>query len=332
MSELGINPEIGVRATPSCTKNNASLGDLLEEYNRVNQLERGNRSKETLAKRLKATRFLLRFDPNLRVDLVTRAVVLQLREWACARYKPSSVRGYFVELKALYDYALRIKLVEENPFKGITITIPHKLPVRIKISEQYRLFRFLYQTNKGLFYQALFQRLTGLRVSDACKLRWEQFDPETRLLTYHNSKGKREEEYPLSNAVLQLFELMGGCRSKGTMFEFKHGKTVADYISKGCEFAGITHFASHQLKRDYASEVGKHKPDPRTYDALLHHEPVANPVGRRHYDGQQHDLMFECLNAAQQHWIAFLNEVLDLPQLEQKHAYSSPRVKRQASS
>lgn len=174
----------------------------------------------------------------------------------------------------------------------------------------------------------MFQRFTGIRVSDVAKLRWDQFDPDTRLLRYINSKKNREEDFPLSDATLHLFEMMFPRRDDGMIFDFRHGKTVADYISKACEFSGVPHFASHQLKRDYASEIGRHKPDTRTYDALLHHEPTANVVGRKHYDGEQYELMLECMNAAQAHWITFLNDVVDLPQLEEKYAYSNPRVKR----
>lgn len=328
MAQLGMRQQDDRNLSPAEPTPIINLHELLTEYNKVNQLERGERSKETLAKRAKAVNFVLKFNSNLSVVQLTRTHVLKLREWASDKYKPASVRGYFVELKALYDYAIRVKLIGENPFKGITVKVPHKLPVRTKIRDQYLLFRFLFQTNKELFAQALFQRLTGLRVSDVCKLRWEQFDEDTRLLRFYNSKGRREEEYPLSDSVLRLFEIMGGVKSEGRMFAYQHGKTVADYISKGCEFAGINHFASHQLKRDYASEVGRHKPDIRTYDALLHHEPTTNVVGRKHYDGEQYELMLECLNAAQAHWITFLNEVLDLPQLEEKYAYSNPRVKR----
>jgi integrase len=329
MKELGIAGQAPKQESNASSKDDMSLHDLLKEYNEINQLERGVRSKETLAKRAKAVNYILKFDPGLTVQCVNRERVLQLRSWSePPRYKPVSVRGYFVELKALFDYALRIKLISENPFERITIQVPRRLPVKIKIADQYKLFRFIYQTNKSLFFQAMFQRLTGIRVSDVAKLEWEQFDPESRLLKYINSKKNSEEEYPLSDAVITLFDMMGSRKSEGRMFAYKDGKTTADYLSKACEFVGIQHFASHQLKRDYAAEVGKHKPDVRTYDALLHHEPTTNVVGRKHYDGEQYELMLECLNAAQAHWITFLNEVLDLPQLEEKYAYSNPRVKR----
>ncbi len=129
MVDLGIPQRGGILGESLHMNNIVGLRDLLDEYNRINQLERGNRSRETLAKRSKAVNFLLKFDSSLTVPQVTRAHVLKLREWSSEKYKPSSVRRYFVELKALYDYAKRIKLATENPFEGITIRIPHKLPV-----------------------------------------------------------------------------------------------------------------------------------------------------------------------------------------------------------
>lgn len=328
LQELGLGGQGKSNLETKSRLDDRQLHDLLKEYNEVNQLERGIRKKETLSKRAKAVNYLLKFDPSLTVQSVTRERVLQLRSWSEPHYAPSSIRGYFVELRALFNYAVWIKLVAQNPFERITIRQPRKIPVRIRINDQYKLFRFIYQTNRPLFYQAMFQRFTGLRVSDVAKLSWDMFDPETRLLKYHNSKRGEEEEYPLSDAVLKVFEMMGSQAATGRMFGFSHGKTVADYISKACEFSGVRHFASHQLKRDYASEIGKQKPNARIYDDLLHHEPTVNVVGRKHYDGEQYELMLQCLNAAQAHWITFLNEVLDLPQLEEKYAYSNPRVKR----
>lgn len=307
-----------------------TLEDLLSEYNRVSQLERGSRSKETILKRHKAIRFLLRLMPDARPTTLTRTNVLAVRDEASKKYSPSSLRGYFVELKSLFRYAVREDYVQKNPFDGITIPLTPKQPRETTREDQYLLFAFLYRARRPLFYQALFERLTGIRVGDVSRLEWSNLSVDGTVLNYYNSKGKRWETYPLSEAARLLLRGINKCPTDKYIFSYRSAKTVSDYLVKGCKFTGITPFASHQLKRDYAAELADHEPDDRTYDALLHHLPSHNLIGVQHYSGKRKGLMLATLNAAQEHWTGFLSTLDQLPPLDKSYVFAKPKRKKAA--
>jgi integrase len=303
---------------------------LLEEFNAVNAEERDReRAGATILHRETALKFFksaLKGKPWYQIN---RQWVLDLRKSSKANYAPSSIRGYFVVLKMLMTYAVREGYIPVNPFEGISVIVPKKSPNKVSNSEERTLFTFLYHKNRALFYQALFQRLTGLRASDVCKLKKKDMQKDGTL-TYFNSKAHRIETVPLSAATRQLLRSMPANESEW-LFEFRHIRTMVYYMQRASEFAGVQHIHTHQLKRSYMQELAKAKPDARTFDLLAHHAPTVNQVAVNYYAGKDLDLMREALEAAQAEWIGFLKELPTTKGDEKEYRFSNGKGKSRES-
>lgn len=327
--------EIGVQHRPTEQTKAAKVlrtwDDLLSEFNRVNELESDKKSKRTIEQRDLAIRFFRYYYPTTLPQQVTREIALQLREKASKpdrrgkSYAPKSLKNYFQVLRTLYRYGIREGYFSKNPFADITIKTLAKDPNVVDLDIEYQLFEFTWRANRELFFQTMFQRLTGFRVSEVCNFLGEYLNQKDRSIDYHNPKGGRIEKYPISKAVAALLELMGDIPVKGYVFAFRNRKTVGYYIGRACEYAGIEKVSTHQFKRSYAQEIDPVCPSERVFDMLMHHVPRTNIIAVRHYSGRNIDQMRTVLDEAQSHWIAFFKKLKRLPDNKKEYTFSNPK-------
>jgi hypothetical protein len=207
---------------------------------------------------------------------------------------------------ALFTYAVREKYIRDNPFKGILIEVTPKEPKRISFADEKTVFSYIYVSDRDLFYQLVFLRLTGVRATDACLLPSEPMI-DGSVMTLYNNKGKRYDIIPVTNALRIVLDRT--TRHGAYMFKYRHKSTLYHYLQNACNECGVAPFGIHQLKKNYAHDVALCEPDERTYDALLHHSPSTNKTGVKHYSGKIHRLMLETLQKAHSKWTEFLREL-----------------------
>lgn len=292
---------------PNKKKEPIGLRELLAEYNRINELDREKRlSPFSLSHRRNALDFLFKFKPNASLANLKREDILELRTWSKTLYAQESRRGYFLELRLLFKFALEQKHLTENPFANITVRVDKKDPKRIDLHDQQRVFEWLYRNERNAYFQLMFQRLTFVRISDTCRIEPGKIDLENLRFSYQNNKADREEPWPIAPALMLLLkQLPKESWSKKYLFHYLEKSKPSHILGDANEALEISGVTSHQLKRSGLQEVSRTNPTQRTFDALAHHAPTVNRLAVEHYVGNDLELMREHLTLAQQPWLEF---------------------------
>jgi integrase len=108
--------------------------------------------------------------------------------------KPVSVHYFFRPLKTFFGWCIETGLIPESPVKGITIRIPRTLPRVPEDDDVRRLLQACRQTFEGRRNRALVALLadSGLRISEALRLRIEDMNFSTRTLEIRRGKGGKD--------------------------------------------------------------------------------------------------------------------------------------------
>jgi len=294
---------------PSLPK--TSLDDILEQLNNEVEAENGKLSESYLKSRRGTIKKILQFDPNTTIETITKEWIGKFRRQLEEEgNKPSTIHTHFRNVKALFNFALEKKYITENPARKVRVKLKKGKVVHTPIADEMKLFRYLYHNDIDLFRQLLFQRLIGLRVSDVVRYEVKDIRWADGELDIYNVKMKRwEEPYPITEAVRILLSTLPTTYEP---FAFKSRSTdaVRNVLKDSCEAVGITPFATHQLKRNFAREMGAIPSLDHIYNALLHHSANGETeLGATRYDGRQVQLMRETLDKAQAHWIEFLKSL-----------------------
>jgi len=108
--------------------------------------------------------------------------------------KPVSVHHHFRALKTFFRWCLEAGLLSENPVRGITMKIPQTLPRVPEDDHVRRLIQVCPPTFVGRRNRALIALLadSGLRISEALRLRIEDVSFSTRTLVVRGGKGGKD--------------------------------------------------------------------------------------------------------------------------------------------
>ena len=108
--------------------------------------------------------------------------------------KPVSVHHHFRPLKTFFRWCVEADLLAGNPTRGITIRIPRTLPRVPEDDDVRRLLQICSQTFEGRRNRALIALLadSGLRISEALRLRIESVNFSTRTLDVRGGKGGKD--------------------------------------------------------------------------------------------------------------------------------------------
>jgi site-specific recombinase XerD len=108
--------------------------------------------------------------------------------------KPVSVHHHFRALKTFFRWCVETSLLSENPVRGITMKIPQTLPRVPEDDDVRRLMQICPPTFEGRRNRALIALLadSGLRISEALKLRIENVSFSTRTLDVRGGKGGKD--------------------------------------------------------------------------------------------------------------------------------------------
>jgi integrase/recombinase XerD len=108
--------------------------------------------------------------------------------------KPTSVHHYFRPLKTFFRWCVETGLLSDNPVRGITIRVPRTLPRVPEDDDVRRLLQACRQTFEGRRNRALIALLadSGLRISEALRLRIENVNFSTRTLEVRGGKGGKD--------------------------------------------------------------------------------------------------------------------------------------------
>lgn len=177
--------------------------------------------------------------------------------------KPISVKNNFRVINALFNYAIKLKYISDNPAKRIT-------PLRkITVNKQ----RFLSQVEiatllkrvEGHYFADLAKVAvyTGMRRQELTNLEYEDVDVAGKLIYVRNkadrnyfTKSRKERTVPIHEKVLGVFSKNG----KGYCFTGKDGrpicpKTLTHGFKAFAKQAGFGDVGLHTLRHTFASHL-----------------------------------------------------------------------------
>lgn len=214
-----------------------------------------------------------------------------------ARYKPKSVKRKIASLKAFFHYLEIEDKLEINPFHRIQIKYkePFILPKTIPLNNIESIINYAYEQNKKatsaysknvalrnvLILELLFA--TGMRISELCSLKSEQFDFNDYIIKIYG-KGSKERLIQICNSNVQrlIDEYISSIETDENDFIFinrLHNRlseqSVRYMINDYAEHAQIPqHITPHMFRHSFATLLLEEDVDIRYIQQMLGHSSI----------------------------------------------------------
>lgn len=195
--------------------------------------------------------------------------------------KPASVNRYVQDLRAAYNLARRNGKMDRNPVADVRLLRENNKRIReVTDKEETRLLAALEPRRGGADLRPLVRLLleTGLRLGEACALRWPDVDWSGGFATLQHTKVGERQHVPLSAEALAILRGLGP--GNGYIFAWKDGTPwTTNFV--GCAFAravrrvGIPDLRAHDLRHTFACRKLRAGVDLYTVSKLLRHASVA---------------------------------------------------------
>ncbi len=208
--------------------------------------------------------------------------------------KPISVHQHFRTLRTFFRWALETGLVRENPMRGLTMKVPKTLP-RVPDNEiVQRLFAACPDSFEGRRNKALVALLTdsGLRISEALRLRIEDVNFSTRTLTIRGGKGDKDGVGFFGAEAAHLLRswliIRQGAALEDFLFTDQQGRGLSrDYgthiLHRLSIRAGLSRkIGPHALRHYAATSILKQTGDLELVRQVLRHESLAMALRYAH--------------------------------------------------
>lgn len=155
-----------------------------------------------------------------------------------------------------------------------------RLPTVLSKPEVYRVFSVIRNPKHRTLLMTMYA--TGMRVSEAARLRVEDIDSKRMVIRVHQGKGKKDRYVPLSATLLQaLRTYWKKGRSTGALFPSQRGGSplTTGSITKVCadarKKAGLSkRLTPHTFRHSFATHLLEAGTDLRTIQIILGHRSL----------------------------------------------------------
>ena len=195
------------------------------------------------------------------------------------KVKPATIRLEFRTLKAVFNLAIKWKLIKENPITAVSVPKGPDLKIRrLTENEIENLLKVVEDQGWQDIINVYLN--TGARREELLppKFSWDNVNFEERKITLHGKAGKTRW-VPMNGTVM---EILGKRKSDGHRlpFDFKRD-TVSHKIKRYMINAGISEASLHSIRKTFGSKLIESGTDIYTVSRLLGHYSVM--VTERHY-------------------------------------------------
>jgi site-specific recombinase XerD len=197
---------------------------------------------------------------------------------AVKKLNPSSVKVQVAALKFLY----RVTLGRPEVVESIRMPrVPRKLPDILSGSEVEKLLG----TVESMKYRAILMTAygSGLRISEACRLRFEDIDSKRMIIQVRDGKGGHDRSSKLGDRLLNVLREYYRRERPTRPYLFpgqKPGKPISSEsvrkaLRKAVEECGITkRVTPHVFRHSFATHLHESGNDIRTIQVLLGHKSI----------------------------------------------------------
>jgi integrase len=196
---------------------------------------------------------------------------------------PASVNRFLQDLRAAYNLARKNGKVEKNPVADVKLLRENNKRIReITDAEEKALVETLDPARRrgGTDLRPMVRLLleTGLRLGEACAMRWAEVDWTGGFLTLPETKAGEKQHVPLSAQALAILRAL--CPGEGYVFAWPDGRPwTVDFVnhafSKAVRKAGITDLHAHDCRHTFACRKLRAGVDLYTVSKLLRHASIA---------------------------------------------------------
>jgi len=165
----------------------------------------------------------------------------------------NSIEIIFRHLRIIFEFYKMKRYIEENPFprkehtpKKINVIPKEELDLILRILkandfEQYRSIKLLV--------------LTGMRAGELIRLEFSDIDFKRNLIYIKNTKGRREDSFPLYNE-LREFLLNNWNRSerKGKVVKYKRVDSLK-FFQRVLKRNNLKHYTIHEIRKTFLSRL-----------------------------------------------------------------------------
>jgi len=279
----------GVDPLEGKSKSDLTLRHLVERYYKSNQRIKPARADEYINDVITFMSPLLNRDAS---DISAEEYLTYFQKNVIKR--PTRTDRVHRQVKAVYNYAIKKRLVKDNPTDIVTT---HDRPVikprERSLSLDFELPKFLKalvetdisQTARDALWLIL---STGMRKTEALSLRWEEVDFFRYILLLQDTKNKNSHMIPMSNLVRSILVKRFNSPNRDENFVFPNATgtgAISDIrkpMQKILEEAEINEsVAPHDLRRTFTAIGQYHGLEIYEIKALLNH--VDGSVTEKHY-------------------------------------------------
>jgi integrase len=173
--------------------------------------------------------------PHSKILDITAVHIDRYKTFRLQKVKPVSVNVELRMLKSAFGTALRWKMVDENPCKGVPFAhVPEQMPIFLTPKD----FETLIHTIPEIWFRELvvFAVLTGLRRAEIVNLRWLDVDMERGVINIQSSprfktKQGRRRTVPLNSIAHEMLKGRQDIQRGEYVFTTDGGRISADWVS-----------------------------------------------------------------------------------------------------
>ena len=195
----------------------------------------------------------------------------------------ASVNRFLQDLRAAFNVARRNGLVDKNPVADVKLLRENNKRIReMTDTEEKALLEALDPARRrgGTDLRPMVRLLleTGLRLGEACAMRWPDVDWTGGFLTLPETKAGQQQHVPLSAEALAILRGLGA--AEGYILVWRDGRPwTVDYtnhaFAKAVRKAGITDLHAHDTRHTFACRKLRAGVDLYTVSKLLRHASIA---------------------------------------------------------
>ncbi|RXK00462.1 hypothetical protein CRU98_04700 [Arcobacter sp. CECT 8986] len=208
----------------SITKKDLAFRNIWQEYitHLRNSQYCSNKTIET-----KVSTYNVHYKPifdNLNISKITNYQIQQFANNCLKTKAPKSVLNYVSDLSAFFNYAIRYKLINENPAKNIDLPkFDNERVYPLTVEESKKLFNTILNYHEELYRGVFTFLLQGRRKEEVLNITWDMIDLEKKEYTirYEENKARKNMTYLMND---ELYDILINIEDKEG-YVFKSPKT-----------------------------------------------------------------------------------------------------------
>ena len=171
-----------------------------------------------------------------------------------------SMLKYYRAINSIYNHAIRLELLNENPFKKVIPPRPAPVPpLYMSVDDIQNIFKIMNPSFRRLCTFAL---VTGMRMGELLNLKWEHIDLANKRVLVQNTrtfytKNKRNRVIPLSDIAISVLAEIHERREYVFMTELnlRWTENYATHMFKRCVLNAKLNprYHFHTLRHTFAS-------------------------------------------------------------------------------